>query len=218
MLALFVSEIPEIAQLANSGLKEKLEKEPVTGESWIEMLVSIREIELEGSTVGERFNNEIVALRGTPIGTIISHEDLCSLVFHHGWAYVIHTSMLPALAKYLRNGGSLDTLKNEPANATKFKDVMKDAMFRFSTKPVMRGKVGGDQLSSLVEDLHKPGGIWKRLFGPDLQIVTQPFDPDEEIYYRERPSPRVEPPPSKSCERCFFRFTLFLHRKSGCFR
>ena len=167
MLALFVRGIPEIEILADSGLKEKLEKTPVSGGSWLEMLVAIGKTELNGSTVGERFPKEIVLLRGEPIVALISKEDLCSLVFHEGWAHVIQDSMLPALAMYLKNNGSLDTLRKEPANATKFEAVMKEGVFRYTTAPVMSGRVGGDRLGSLVADLENRGGIAKRLFGPD---------------------------------------------------
>jgi hypothetical protein len=167
MLTLFVWGIPEIAPLAGSGLKEKLEKEPVTGNTWLEMLVALRKIELDGSTVGKRFNDEIVAFRGSAIGAIIAREDLSSLVMHQGWAYVTQDAMLPALAMYLRNNGSLEQLRNEPTNATKFEAVMKDGVYRFSTKPVMRGMVNGDHLAIFVEALQNPGGISKRLFGAD---------------------------------------------------
>jgi hypothetical protein len=166
MLTLFIWGIPEIAPLAGSGLKEKLEKEPVTGNTWLEMLVALRKIELGGSTVGKRFNEE-VSLRMERLSVIVSRENLSSLVFHQGWARVIHESMLPALAMYLRNNGSLDTLRNEPVNATKFEAVMKEGVYRFSTKPVMRDFVDGDQLAGFVENLQNPDGISKRLFGAD---------------------------------------------------
>ena len=166
MLTLFIWGIPEIAPLAGSGLKEKLEKEPVTGNTWLEMLVALRKIELDGSTVGKLFNEE-VSLRNEFLGTIISREDLSSLVMHQGWACVTHDAMLPALAMYLRNNGSLEQLRNEPTNATKFEAVMKDGVYRFSTKPVMRGLVGVGHMATFVEDLQNPDGISKRLFGAD---------------------------------------------------
>jgi len=167
LLNLFVKGIPEIEILADSGLKEKLEKAPVSGGSWLEMLVAISKTELNGSVVGERFRDQFVLFRGEPIAALISKEDLCSLVFHEGWSHVIQDSMLPALAMYLKNNGSLDTLRKEPANATKFEAVMKNAVFRFTTAPVMSGRVGGDRLGSLVADLESRGGIAKRLFGTD---------------------------------------------------
>lgn len=166
MLTFFVWEIPEIASLSESGLSDKIKKEPMKGESWLEILESIRKIEIEGSTVGGKFN-EVVSLQMEPIGTIISREDLSSLVFRQGWASVIHESLIPALALYLRNNGSLERLKNDPTNATKFKLIMKEGAYRYSTKPVMWGHVNGDQLESLVEGLQTSDGISKRLFGPD---------------------------------------------------
>lgn len=125
MLKFFISGIPEVESLSKSGLKEKLEKTPVSGKSWLKILAAVREIELDGSTVGARFN-EIVAFRMQPIGSITSSEDLCSLVFHQGWARVAHDSVLPALAMYLTNSGSLEQLRKEPANAPKFEEVMKE--------------------------------------------------------------------------------------------
>jgi hypothetical protein len=166
MLSLFIWGIPEIAPLSESGLKEKLQIEPVTGESWLEMLSAIRKIDLGGLTVGEKFNDS-VSLRMDLMGTIASSENLSSLIFHQGWSHVVHNSMLPALAIYIKNKGSLETLRMEPVNATKFKKVMKNEARHFSTKPVMWGKVGGDQLAGLVEDLQSQGGVAKRLFGSE---------------------------------------------------
>ena len=166
MLSLFVREVPEVALLANTGLKETLEKTPVTGDSWLEMLVAIGEIELNGSTVGERFYETLV-FRMRPLGAIISREDLASLVIHQGWACVIHESLLPALSMYLKNKGSLEQLKIDPTNERKFEDVMKSGVFRFSTKPVLQGLVDVGRLAAFVDDLQSPGGIAKRLFGPN---------------------------------------------------
>lgn len=163
MLRLFIWGIPENALLAESGLKEQLKKEPVGGDSWIEILAALRKIKIAGSIVGERYN-DAVSLQMKPLGTIISSEDLSSLVLHHGWAHVTHESILPELAMYLKNGGSLETLIKEPANATKFNEVMKNGVYRFSMMPVMHGNVAGCQLTSLIES---PGGISMRLFGSD---------------------------------------------------
>lgn len=163
MLRLFIAGIPEMESLSKSGLKEKLEKSPVVGKSWIEMHAAIRGIELDGSTVGERFNKSMALFQMQPFSTISSREDLCSLIFHQGDAQLLHGSDLPALATYLRNNGSLEQLKNE--NATKFAEVMKDAEYRFSSMPLLRGKVGVSNLAIIVEDIQTPGRIAERLLG-----------------------------------------------------
>lgn len=164
MLSFFISEISEISALSDSGLKEILSKEPVAGGSWFEMIVAIDKIEIGGSTVGNRFNG-IVAFRIEPLGTIVSREDLSSLTNHLGWAQVIHDSMLPELALYLKNKGSLEELRRNPTNAAKLKDVLKDQVYRFTTKPVLQGRVGIGQLAIFAEDIETPGGSLKRLFG-----------------------------------------------------
>lgn len=166
MLALFVSLIPENAQLADSGLGKNLVQEPVAGETWIEMLAALRKIELGEGTVGVRFD-ESVTLGMALTGRIVSSENISALVFHQGWAQVIHESMLPALAMYLKNDGSLETLLSEPTNAKKFKDVMKDGFYRFSEAPVMNGRVGEGELSGLVAGIQSPNGIFLRLFGSE---------------------------------------------------
>lgn len=164
MLTLFTSVIPEHNVLSESGFYESLVDESVTGETWLEMLAALRKVELGGTTVGEKFNDS-VSFRFDFLGTIVAEENISSLVFHQGWAQVIHESMLPALAMYLRNGGSIETLLNEPVNATKFKEVMEDGIYRFSKTPVMTGRLNGDQLAGLVEGIQSSEGVTEMLFG-----------------------------------------------------
>ena len=95
----------------------------------------------------------------------ISKENISSLVLHYGWSQLNHEEVLPALAMYLKNGGSLEMLMKEPANATKFEDIMKNGTYQFSMTPVMSGIVSGGVLAVFVEDIQSPQGITKRLFG-----------------------------------------------------
>jgi hypothetical protein len=164
MLNLFVTMIPENADLSNSGLSEALVANPVKEETWLEIIAALRKIELAGSTVGEKFD-ESVKLGVKCLGTIISKENISSLVLHYGWSQLNHEQVLPALAMYLKNGGSLETLIKEPANATKFEDVMKNGTFQFSMTPVMSGIVGVSLVSLFVEDIQSPKEITRRLFG-----------------------------------------------------
>lgn len=164
MLILFTSLMEENASLAESGMGAKLATELIAGDTWIEMLANLRKIQLNESTVGTLFN-ELVSLQMDPIGSIVSGDDVSALVFHYGWAQVMHESMLPALALYLKRGGSIDVLISEPANATKFVEVMKDGAYKYSIKPVMSGKVKGGQLAGLADSVRRPDGVLIRLFG-----------------------------------------------------
>lgn len=164
MLNLFISMIPENADLSNSGLSKVLFDKPVNKETWLEIIAELRKIELAGSTVGEKFD-ESVRLGIAFLGIIISKENISSLVLHYGWSQLNHEKVLPALAMYLKNGGSLETLMKEPANATKFREVMKNGTYQFSMTPVMSGIVNGGLVAVFVEDIQNPQGVTKRLFG-----------------------------------------------------
>ncbi|MBB5353915.1 hypothetical protein HNR46_004180 [Haloferula luteola] len=164
MLKLFVKMIPENKGISESGLDDLLADAPVNGETWLEMIVAIRNIKLVESTVGNRFN-EAVALPSSFLGSNIFKENIGALVFDYGWEQVMHESMLPALAVYLKNGGSLKTLLEEPTNATKFEGVMKNEIYHFSMNPVMSGIVNGDQIAGLVEAIQSPENLSQRLFG-----------------------------------------------------
>ncbi len=164
MLSLFVAMIPENTDLSESGLDKLLVDTPARGNTWLEIIAAIRKIELEETTVGKKFN-EAVSLRFDFLGKIISREDLSSLIFHYGSVQVMHESLLPALAMYLKNGGSLEILLKEPANETKFREVMKNGVYRFSITPVMSGVVDGDQIAGLVETIQSPERLSQRLFG-----------------------------------------------------
>ena len=164
MLNLFVTMIPENSDLSNSGLSEALFSNPVKEETWLEIIAALRKIELAGSTVEEKFD-ESVRLGVKRLGMIISEENISSLLLHYGWSQLNHEEVLPALAMYLKNGGSLETLIKEPANATKFEDVMKNGTFQFSMNPVMSGIIGVSLVSLFVEDIQSQQEITKRLFG-----------------------------------------------------
>ena len=164
MLNLFIAMIPEHAALSDSGLGQLLVDKPVTGETWLEMIAELRKIELSGSTLGKKFD-DAVALRINFLGTIISKENVSALVFHYGSVQVMHESMLPALAMYLKNGGSLEILLREPANAAKFREVMKNRVYQFSSTPVMSGVVDGDQIAGFVETIQSSKRVSDRLFG-----------------------------------------------------
>lgn len=164
MLNLFVTMIPEHTDLSESGLDKLLVDTPVKGETWLEMIAALRKIELEGSTVSKRFE-DAVALRANFLGKIISREDLSSVVIHYGSLQMMHESMLPALAMYLKNGGSLEILLKEPANATKFEEIMKNGIYRFSMIPLMSGNINGSSLAVLVETIQSPERLSQRLFG-----------------------------------------------------
>ena len=164
MLNLFVAMIPEHADLADSGLDKLLVDAPVKGDTWLEMIAALRKIELGGSTVRKKIE-DAVALRADFLGKIIYREDLSSLIFHYGSMQMMHESMLPALAMYLKNGGSLEILLKEPANATKFEEIMKNGIYRFSMTPLMSGIVDGGQISGLVETIQNPERLSQRLFG-----------------------------------------------------
>ena len=164
MLKLFVTMIPENDDLSNSGLSEALAANPVNEETWLEIIAALRKIELDETTVGEKFD-ESVKLGVACLGMIISKENISSLVLHYGWSQLNHEEVLPALAMYLKNGGSLETLMKEPANATKFRAVMKNGTFQFSMTPVMSGIIDGDLVSLYVESIQSPQEITRRLFG-----------------------------------------------------
>ena len=164
MLNLFVAMIPENAELSNSGLREVLLDKPVKEETWLEIIAALRKIEIAGTAVGGKYN-ESVRLGVECLGTIISKENISSLVLHYGWSQLNHEKVLPALAMYLKNGGSLEMLMKEPANATKFQDIMKNGTYQFSMTPVMSSIVSGGLLAVFVEDIQSPRGITKRLFG-----------------------------------------------------
>lgn len=164
MLNLFVAMIPENAELSNSGLREVLLDKPVKEETWLEIIAALRKIEIAGTTVGGKFN-ESVRLGVGCLGMIISKENISSLVLHYGWSQLNHEEVLPALAMYLKNGGSLEMLMKEPANATKFENIMKNGTYQFSMTPVMSGIVSGGLVAVFVEDIQSPQGITKRLFG-----------------------------------------------------
>jgi hypothetical protein len=164
MLNLFVALIPENEELAISGLKEALVNKPATGETWLEVIVALRETEIAGTTVGKKFDKS-VRLGINLLGAIINTENISSLVLHYGWSQLRHEAVLPALAMYLKNGGSLQMLMKEPANATKFDEIMKNKIYQFSTKPVMSGRIDGGLLGVFVEDIQIPKGTTKRLFG-----------------------------------------------------
>jgi hypothetical protein len=164
MLNLFIAMIPEHKDLSGSGFDKVLVDTPVKGETWLEMIAALRKIELGESTVGKKFN-ETVALPFSFLGTNLSKENIGALVFDYGWEQVMYESMLPALAMYLKNGGSLDILLKEPTNAKKFEDIMKNGIYRFSLRPVMSGIVDGDQVAGLVETVQNPERLSQRLFG-----------------------------------------------------
>lgn len=164
MLNLFVTMIPENADLSNSGLSEALVANPVEEETWLEISEALRKIALAGSTVGEKFD-ESVRLGVACFGMIISKENISSLVLHYGWSQLNHEEVLPALAMYLKNGGSLETLIKEPANETKFRAVMKNGTFQFSMEPVMSGMIGVGLVSLFAEDIQSPQRSTRRLFG-----------------------------------------------------
>jgi hypothetical protein len=164
MLNLFVAMIPENAELSNFGLSKVLLDNPVKEDTWLEVIGSLRKIEIAGTTVGEKFN-ESVRLGVAFLGKIISDENISSLVLHYGWSQLNHEKLLPALAMYLKNGGSLETLMKEPANAKKFREIMKNGVYQFSMVPVMSGIVSGSSVAVFVEDIQSPQGITKRLFG-----------------------------------------------------
>jgi len=164
MLNLFVNMIPENADLSDSGLSEFLIAKPVKGETWLEIVAPLRNIDLSGSIVGEKFD-ESVRLGIKRLGMISFNEDISSLVLHYGWSQLNHEEVLPALAMYLRNGGSLENLMKEPANATKFREVMKSETFKFSLTPVMSGIVGVSVVSTFVADIQGPQGVADRHFG-----------------------------------------------------
>lgn len=164
MLNLFVAMIPEHADLSESGLDKLLVDTPVKGETWLEMIAALRKVELGESTVAKKFE-DAVSIRVNFLGKIISIEDLNSFVWHYGSMQMMHEAMLPALAMYLKNGGSLEMLLKEPANATKFREVMKNGVYQFSMTPLMSGIVGGDQIAGLVETIQSPERLRQRLFG-----------------------------------------------------
>lgn len=164
MLNLFIEMIPENAELSDSGLSEALIANPVREETWLEISEALRKINLAGSTVGEKFD-ESVKLGVKRLGMIISNENISSLVLNYGWSQLNHEEVLPALAMYLKNGGVLETLIKEPANATKFRAVMKNGTFQFSLTPVMTGIVDGDLVGLYAEDIQRPQGVARRLFG-----------------------------------------------------
>lgn len=164
MLNLFIAMIPEHADLSESGLDKLLVDTPVKGDTWLEMIAALRKIELGGATVAKKFE-DAVALRANFLGKIISKEDLSSLIFHYGSVQMMHESILPALAMYLKNGGSLEILIKEPANATKFREVMKNGVYQFSMTPVMSGVVDGGQIAGLVETIQSSERVSQRLFG-----------------------------------------------------
>jgi hypothetical protein len=164
MLNLFVSMIPEHADLSESGLDKLLVHTPVKGETWLEMIAALRKIEFGGITIAEKFQ-DVVTLRADFIGNIISREDLSSLVFHYGSTQMLHESMLPALAMYLKNDGSLEILLKEPANATKFEEVMKNGVYQFSTTPLMSCNINGSSLALLVDSIQSSERLNQRLFG-----------------------------------------------------
>ncbi len=164
MLDLFVTLIPENADLSDSGLSEAILAKPVKEETWLEIIAALRKIELSGTTVGKKYD-EPVRLGVAILGGIISKEDNSALVLHYGWSQLNNEKVLPALAMYLKNGGSLETLIKEPANATKFEDVMKNGTFQFSMTPVMSGLIDGDLVALFAEDIQSPKRVTKRLFG-----------------------------------------------------
>jgi hypothetical protein len=164
MLNLFITMIPENSDLSNYGLSKVLTTNPVKEETWLEIIAALRKIELTGTTVGEKFDESVV-LGVKCLGLIISTENISSLVLNYGWSQINHEKVLPALAMYLKNGGSLETLMKEPTNATKFEDVMKNGTFQFSMTPVMSGIVGVSNVSLFVEDIQSPQEITRRLFG-----------------------------------------------------
>lgn len=165
MLSFFISMIPEIGGLSDSGLEELLEKSPATGESWFEMFAKILEIDLDGSSVGERFGVPFMLYQQNPFEEILSSEDLYSLVNHYGVSYISRNSISPALALYLRKGGSLETLIKEQANATKFGQVMKEERYRFVMLPLLPGWADVGVLGSTAETIESSEGIHEKLFG-----------------------------------------------------
>lgn len=164
MLNLFLAMIPEHTDLSESGLDKLLVDTPVTGDTWLEMIAALRNIELGGSTVAKKFE-DAAALRANFLGKIVPKEDLSSLVFQYGSMQMMHESMLPALAMYLKNGGSLKILLKEPANATKYEEIMKNGIYRFSMTPLMSGNVNGSSLAIFVETIQSPERLSQRLFG-----------------------------------------------------
>jgi hypothetical protein len=164
MLNLFIALIPEHSALSNSGLGELLVEKRVTGDTWLEMIVALREIEIQGSTVGEKYN-ETVVLPFTTLMQNFSNENISAVVFDYGWEKIMHESVIPALAMYLKNGGSLDTLLKETANATKYREIMKNGTFSFSLSPVMTGHVDASPLAVFVKSIQSTKELSKRLFG-----------------------------------------------------
>lgn len=164
MLDLFITMLPENAGLSDSGLSELLQDKPIKKDTWLEIIAALRKIEIAGTTVGGKFDKS-VTLGVEHLGVIDRNENINSLVLHYGWSQLRHEEILPALAMYLKNGGSLEMLMKEPANETKFKEVMGNEAYQFSMTPVMSGRINGDQVAVFVEDIQSPRRFSERLFG-----------------------------------------------------
>ena len=88
----------------------------------------------------------------------VSKDDIHSMIDQDNSSY-------DDLAIYLKNGGSIEILLKEPANAKKFREVMKNEVYRFSLTPVMSGIVDGGQIAGLVESIQSSRRVSERLFG-----------------------------------------------------
>lgn len=147
----------------SEGKMDKLALDKYKLASWIEVLSQLQKDYPVHSKNGSSPGN--LGFRLRPIGSILEEDDLCALISSSGWNSAIDNSIIPALSYFLKNGGSLEKLKANPASIKEYKQVMGKEQYRYQKTPLIRGTVNGGDLVTFVSICESPQKIHDTLFG-----------------------------------------------------